>query len=648
MKKILYLASFMGLFLLLASVAMAHGGQYTGPAGAGSAGGFAPAGTGTPSPGPGPAGTGTGSTPSPTTGGTTTGGSTTPAPTAGPVRPGGVPTGGGGLPVGGGGFTGAAKKGRSDANTSWAAWWFFNDDRFLNLKAKIRSQEQDTDTSDLFMSPGASDTIVKVPAKKIREKVNPALEYALGDDFFDTRAAAVIALGKTGFPENIAHILKAVGDDDHRVRESACLGLGILGNKDAVPFLINVMQNNREAKKALGRGTGDVLTRTRAFAALGLGLIGYRTDVSDTQAVSALIDMIKNNKDGHRDLQVAPLTALGLMKAKEAVPFLIDFAKDQENGAWQRAYAITALSKIGDQAAKNVLIKGLRDKQNAVVQSSAMGLGLLTPADDKKTIGALQKTVSRGRDLAAKNFAIISLGQIGGVSNRNFLVRLVNKGNKFEKTFGALSLAVYFNNQKNSGDSERGEVAKMLHKAFTGAKDPIERGAYAIALGIMGYDTAAPDILKTLLKGGQASMRAHLCVALGLMRYEKSIKDIQDIVKEKGDVDLRRNAAIALGLMGDKGAVDYLKKEIQDSANSQAVQGAVVQGLGFIGDVSAVDTLVEMVKERSKYKDVTRAFAAVALGLLGDKDSISVIYRIPENSNYIIRTDAIGEVLTIL
>ncbi|HGY90317.1 MAG TPA: HEAT repeat domain-containing protein [Planctomycetes bacterium] len=647
MKTIMSIAVIMGSLMLLAAVASAHGGRFPGTAGVGSAGGFVPAGTGTPSPSPGPGPAGGGSTPSPTTGGTTTGGISTPAPTAGPVRPGGVPTGGGGLPVGGG-FTGAIKKRRSDAGTSWAAWWFFNDDRFLNLKAKVRSQEQDTDTSDLFMSPGASDTIVKVPAKKIREKVNPALEYALGDDFFDTRAAAAIALGKTGFPENIAHILKAVSDDDHRVRESACLGLGILGNKEAVPFLIHVMQNTREAKKALGRGTGDVLTRTRAFAALGLGLIGDRTDISGTQAVSALIDMIKNNENGSRDLQVAPLTALGLMRATEAVPFLIDFAKDQENGAWQRAYAITALSKIGDQAAKDVLVKGLRDKQNAVVQSSAMGLGLLTPADDKKTIAALQRTVRRGRDLAAKNFAIISLGQIGGVSNRNFLVRLVKKGNKFEKTFGALALAVYFNNQKNAGDPERRDVAKMLHKAFNGAKDPIERGAYAISLGIMGYDTAAPDILKTLLKGGQASMRAHLCVALGLMRYEKSTKDIQDIVKEKGDVDLRRNAAIALGLMGDKGAVDELKKEIQDSANSQAVQGAVVQGLGFIGDVSAVDTLVQMVKERSKFKDVTRAFAAVALGLLGDKDSISVIDHIAENSNYIIRTDAIGEVLTIL
>ena len=48
MKKIVFLASFMGLFLLIASVAFGHGGTYSGPAGAGTASGFSPAGAGTP------------------------------------------------------------------------------------------------------------------------------------------------------------------------------------------------------------------------------------------------------------------------------------------------------------------------------------------------------------------------------------------------------------------------------------------------------------------------------------------------------------------------------------------------------------------------------------------------------------------------
>ena len=38
-----------------------------------------------------------------------------------------------------------AKKAKSDANVTWAAWWFFNDDRFLNLRAKVRAAEAETD-----------------------------------------------------------------------------------------------------------------------------------------------------------------------------------------------------------------------------------------------------------------------------------------------------------------------------------------------------------------------------------------------------------------------------------------------------------------------------------------------------------------------
>ncbi|MCA9321400.1 MAG: HEAT repeat domain-containing protein, partial [Planctomycetes bacterium] len=567
-----------------------------------------------------------------------------------PVRP-GAPGGaapGGGL-TGAGGTTASAKKGKSDANVTWAAWWFFNDDRFLNLKAKIRSQEQDTDTGDLFMGQGASDTIVKVSAKKIRDKVNPALEYAIKDPHYDTRAAAVIALGKTGFDQNLGHILKTVNDTDHRVRESACLAMGILGNKEAVPFLIEVMNNSAVAKDKLGLEKQDVLTRTRAFAALGLGLIGSRTDITDTQAVSALTAMMHSKESStHRDLAVAPVIALGLMKATETVPELIKYASDEDNDAWTRAYVMTTLAKLGDPAAKDLLLDALRDKQNAVVQSAARGLGLLVSPDDKKAMKRLHAMVKSGKDLAAKNFAIISLGQIGGIENRNFLARMIDKGNTFEHTFSAMALAVYYSNEKNSGDPEKMEICKEIHKSFNGTKNPLERGAYAVALGIMGYDSAGDDILEVLEDGGPADLRSHLCISLGLMRFEKALKAIQETVKDKVDVDLRRNAAIALGLMGDKTAVESLKAEIADSANSQAVHGAVVQGLGFIGDVSAVDTLAEMVRDRVKYKDATRAFAAVALGLLGDKDPISVLVNLAENNNYIIRTDAMGEVLTIL
>ena len=651
MKRLMYLASSLGLLMLCASVALAHGGQYTGPGGGGSSGGFAPAGGGTPGPGPGPAGGGTGG------GGTSPGGGGTTGPGAapggsGPIgAPGGAPAGAPGTgpaaAPGAGTTGGGSKKGASDANLSWSAWWFFNDDKYLNLKAKIRADENETDNADIFA--GDYDSTVettRVNAKTIREKINPVLKLALKDKYYDTRAAALIALGKTGEDDALAEFETLTNDTDKRVRESSFLAMGILGNKAAIPTLIEVMNDTKKARKMVGRPNG-VLTRTRSFAALAIGLIGSRhADLSDTQAVSALVDMIKSKEKTHRDLKICPIVALGLMRSKEAVPFLVKFFQDRKNQSWERAYAATSLGKIGDPTAVKPLLKGLSDKQNAVIQSSAIALGIIAKPGNADVTKALQKQVKSGADLGAKNFSIIALGEIGGLDNRNYLARLIKKGNSFKRTFSALGLAVYMS--KNHGDPEKDEICKNLLKYFNAEKNPDIRGANAIAMGIMKYAEAGPSILAALKKGGQASLRSNLCISMGLMGYEEGIKEVRNTVRDKGDIDLRRNAAIALGLLGDRDALKVLEDEISDSSKSKAVHGAVTQGLGFIGDVSAVPTLVKFVRDSKKFQDVTRAFAAVALGLLGDKDNIPVIAKISENNNYLTRTDAIGEVLTIL
>ncbi|MEE9392208.1 MAG: HEAT repeat domain-containing protein [Planctomycetota bacterium] len=649
MKKLVYLSSFMGTFLLVASLAFAHGGNYTGPGGTGSGGGFSPSGGGTPGPGPGPGGGGT------TGGGSNGGGATGPGGglPGGPTGPGGGGGGGnaggpGGGLGGGGGSTPGARKAASDANVTWAAWWFFNDDRFLNLKAKVRADEAQTENADLFLGEDTSDAgSNRMPAKKIREGVLPVLRLALKDSFYDTRAAAVIALGKCGMGDDLAEIKSVLNDRDKRVRESAALAMGILGDKEAIPTLIEIMNNTKSARKLLRKG-GEILPRTRSFAAIAIGLIGRRTDISDTEGTRALIKLMNDKRatKAQVDLAVGPIAALGIMKSKEAIPELVKYLKNSNNRTVARSFAATSLGKIGDRSALEPLLKCLKDKQNAIVQSSTMALGQILEPSDTKEVKRVKKLVSTSADLSVKNFAIMSLAQIGGDENRQFITRLVTKGKALQKPFASLAVGVFYYN--NPDFLHRESAAKIIHKEFKSTKNPSDLGAHAIALGLMKYDAAGADILKILNKGGQASLRQHLAISLGLMDYRDSIKDIREIVKEKGDVDLRRNSAIALGLLGDRGAMKFLSEEIAKSSNTQPVLGAVTRGLGFIGDASAVPLLTKMVKDSKKFKDNTRAFSAVALGLLGDKDPLPFTASISENNNYIQRTDAIREVLTIL
>lgn len=642
--------SFAVLFVLtFGQAAFGHGGQYSGPGGSGTGEGFTPSGGGTTGPTGGPQG---GTTPGGGSNGGTTpgsGGSGGTSPGGAPTRPGiGTPGAGPAGPAGVGGGTspGGKKPSGEGQGVTWDAWWFFNDDKYLELKAKVRRTASQTDSGDDFMSEApAAEVVNRAPAEKLRSQVIPALKLCLQDKFYDARAAASIALGKCGTPDLVGDIRKTFLDEDKRVAESAGLALGLLGSKEAIPDLIEIMSNSQKGRKEFAKDGKDIETRRRGFAALGIGLIGARTDVSDTKAVAALMSQIKRDPK-NIDEVVCPIVALGIMKAKEAVPTLRAFLNDEENEAISRSYAATSLGKIGDRSVIPDLLNALKDKQNNVVQSAAIALGALANAEDAEVVMALQKLIKSVPDQVAKNYATIALGEIGGVDNRNFLSKMLDDKSRFAQTFAAIALGVY--STKNLEDKEVPVISDRILKAFKSEKNFEERGAYAIALGLMRAEKAGPDLLDALDKGGQASYRGHLCTALGLMGYRESIKTIEDVVKEKGDVGLRRAASISLGLLGDAGAVKILEAEIAESSNSQAVHGAVTQGLGFIGDSSAVPTLRDMVTNTTKFQDATRAFAAVALGLLADKDEIPLLSKISENNNYHTRTDALGEVLTIL
>ncbi len=114
---------------------------------------------------------------------------------------------------------------------TWKAWWFFNQDRFL----------------DRSRPPHAN------LARDERNRIHAALVRALDDPSADTRAAAAIALGKMGRPGDLEVLKSAAADPRFFVRESACLALGLLGNPSAESFLTEVMRDTAKAREALGR-----------------------------------------------------------------------------------------------------------------------------------------------------------------------------------------------------------------------------------------------------------------------------------------------------------------------------------------------------------------------------------------------------------
>ena len=105
------------------------------------------------------------------------------------------------------------------------------------------------------------------------------------------------------------------------------------------------------------------------------------------------------------------------------------------------------------------------------------------------------------------------------------------------------------------------------------------------------------------------------------------------IVKESGYKPvLLKQAAVALGLLGDKNAVSLLV-EMLSEAQGLATQAAISAALGFIGDEGSIDPLVEML-ENQGITASARSFAAVALGIVADKESLPWNAKIARGLNY--------------
>ena len=672
MKKLIVLGALLvGGSLGLQNVSSGHGGTYRGPGdtvppggGGGGGGGAGPA---TPSPS------------GPSTGGPS--GPSAPSP-AGPGPSTGGPGGGGARPSTGGGSGGPDL-------TLWEFWWGFNKDQYLNLKSKIYEGIV-TGTDEFFMGQGTAKqgkNTLKPSEELIRLKVVPALKEALEKERSnDIVTGAMVALAKIGDTKNEdgvsefeGRISKFLSDSNQEIAETSAVALGILANDASVKTLESLLRDSPEGRKLVG--TTEVNYRTRAFAAYGLGLIGYRTASAQTrqQIVDILVDVLEKPDTSTKDIKVAAMTSFGLVKidvdksesldAKSGVSssrqaqlkFLKKFFLDeQKNHYLIRAHVPSAMARLVADAPTEkegitrTLLEALgkhSNEKDEVRQSCVLALGQIGDTDKDKVDVEIRDTLKRlsdEGDQQARHFTMIALGQIGGRPGtgegneegsrdaRNFLLTTLTKGKSGIRPWAGIGVGVM--ERAILDNSAAGQVPSVtaketLRTALKEANSPEQVGAFAIGTGI-AKDIESRDILLEKLKEVQEQgARGYVAVGLGLIGDAQAVKPIQDIVRDsKYKPELLKQAAIGLGLLGDKELVLELVAMLRD-AKGLATQAAIASALGFIGDSRSIDPLVEMLRN----KDITataRGFAAVALGIVADKEMLPWNSKISTNINY--------------
>ncbi|MCP3916326.1 MAG: hypothetical protein GY711_12285 [bacterium] len=578
--------------------------------------------------------------------------------------------------------------------TAWQLWWEFNKDAYLRLGG-IHTGVVKTAGEDFYLGKGQSGEQIGGRAKPqtVDAKIVPALQKAIeGGGSIEYVQGAMLAVAKIGganprHPERKAfdfvleYFLKEGGDTINR---TAAVALGVLADGGNVELLTEIAKGTEAGCKATGRETIDA--PLRAFAAYGLGFVGRgSTDAAlRSGVIRTLIDLLEDPESA-RDVRAAAMIAIGLvpleLEAKanvcicgsckvagpetslqNQITYLMRyFTADRVYDPIVRAHTATTLARLIEpraselriikEAVTDFLIASLEKsaRQPAIVrQSSVLALGLLGDSDqdsvDRWIRWALNRAAGHG-DPLERRYALIALGQIGSRGGqgetawtgtqevRKDLLHHLSRGKKNVKPWAGLGLGVLGHGLAERGQERSSAPDLALRGAMRTARTASDLGAYAIACGLRGDQTAAETLLAKLKKARGEDARSYVALGLGLMGAREAIEPLQGLLVEAEEEPLLTSrVAIALGLLGDTQLVPHLLERLEKT-EVETTRGAVASALGFIGDERSVDRLVALMLDDER-SDETRERAVRALGFAADPAYVPWRAALARNANY--------------
>ena len=548
----------------------------------------------------------------------------------------------------------------TDPLDTWEAWWEHNQDAFLDLKTARPAGRTVSGSPGQLTGRGrrAPPSRQHRPSRQqLDDEVVPALLDLLAThDERELLNAASLAVGRVAGPPLAAavqeRLVALLGHNEIQVQASAAIGLGALGTTPQNTPLLALLSDDSAGRILVGGGPVDTLLRS--VSALSLGLSG------DARSIWNLMDLVQRLPDSEREVKASAIAALGLLPADHPRTrvgrlLLLEMLDDRRLDPLVASVIPTTLGKMGAREALPRLVTLLADSDTDLLvrQSCAIGLGLLGTLDDPAVLQALLDTVTSGRDRGTRHFALIALGEIGaaGIGDPeghdlllDTLVREVSAqgADSEHRSWASLAAAIY----GRGVPAAVPPLVTALREAHRSEHDPSFRGAFALALALLGDEQSLPAILADL-EVPDESLSGHSAVAAGLLGDLSSTSSVRALLHRKGaGPGLRIRAATSLALLGDTDSVPTLITLLQDGSTYDE-QAAFSRALGLIGDSRAVPVLVALaLDERAKLRD--RGFACVALGLLGERTRLPFHAGLKSDTNYLARIEPLVQVAQIL
>ncbi len=222
----------------------------------------------------------------------------------------------------------------------------------------------------------------------------------MNDDDIKSRASAIVTIGKTGNRDAIGTLIEILGNPNEVdwLRGCAAIALGRLSGDEVIPPLIDAMQDdNIEVSRAAISAFGYIKNR-QAMPYLQEILEDERKAKLHTIAVTVLGEiggleatptLLKTLESPDNKVRIRAAMALRELRSEETVTPFIELMNDEDECL--RAIAASSLGFLNDRRAVEPLIKALGDCTETVRAITASSLGCL---NDRRAISPLERALN--------------------------------------------------------------------------------------------------------------------------------------------------------------------------------------------------------------------------------------------------------------
>ncbi len=378
--------------------------------------------------------------------------------------------------------------------------------------------------------------------------------------------------------------------------------------------------------------------KQRAFAAEKLGHIG------SVRSVPHLLSVVRDTRDEDEDVRATALRALGRIRDKRAIPFLIEALGYPET--WLPPRIGEILVSIGEESIEH-LIKGLKDYKSATSRGwAAEILGWLeaksavpqlldalfdvSPEVRAKAAGALGKI---GDDRAVNKLTELlisdpvpfvrvrianALGEIGHPAVIDYLINVLKDPEWWVRVRAVEAL-------EQLGDKAVSGLLIALEE------DDVEvRRRAAMALERIGY------VEKILDEYGKDEYKPELKHVLFLVARAGVIESMTARLTTS-QVHLVKNIVRIFGEAGTKEASGPLL-ELLALTTDWTLKARIIEALGKVDAQEAIPPLINYIKDNEYW---VRKSSVDALGILNAQDHVDDIARILDDPNPIARESSL-------